>query len=109
MGEEREGKTCRMEVFLFLRIIWRTIFLFGVRFTTLFFLRIGWCRSLRIGYHRENGGTLGMVPLIINLIYTLYHVGNYWVYPLLKGSNRGFKLLRGPHPKGTTIFPVRVG
>ena len=23
-------------------------------------------------YHRENGGTLGMVPLIINPIYTLY-------------------------------------
>ena len=22
--------------------------------------------------HRENGGTLGMVPLIINPIYTLY-------------------------------------
>ena len=48
MGEEREGKTCGMEVFLVLRNIWRTIFLFGVRFTTLFFLRIGWCRSLRI-------------------------------------------------------------
>ena len=23
-------------------------------------------------YHMENGGTLGMVPLIINPIYTLY-------------------------------------
>ena len=39
-------------------------------------------------YHRENGGgPLGMVPLIINPIYTYtpYIVGIYWVYPFLKG------------------------
>ena len=29
--------------------------------------------------HRKNGGILGMVPLVINPIYTLYHVGIYWV------------------------------
>ena len=29
-------------------------------------------------YHGENGGTLGMVPLIINPIYTPYIVGIYW-------------------------------
>ena len=45
--------------------------------------------SMTIPYHRENGGTLGMVPLIINPIYTRYIVGIYWVYPLLKGSLRG--------------------
>ena len=44
--------------------------------------------------HRENGGTLGMVPLIINPKYNLYIVGIYWgPYPLLKGSNRGLKQL----------------
>ena len=36
--------------------------------------------------HGENGGTLAMVPLIINPIYTLY---SGWVYPLLKGSLEG--------------------
>ena len=35
--------------------------------------------------HTENGGALGMVPLIIKPIYSLYHVGPN---PLLKGSNR---------------------
>ena len=37
--------------------------------------------------HRENGDTLGMVPLIINPIYTLYseHLLGISVYPLLKG------------------------
>ena len=35
--------------------------------------------------HRENGGTLGMVPLIINPVYYIYRVGIYWVYPLSKG------------------------
>ena len=48
-------------------------------------------------------------PLIINPIYTLYHVGIYWgPYPLLKGSNRGVKQL-GYHPKGTSIFPMIGG
>ena len=34
--------------------------------------------------HRENGGTLGMVPLIINPVYTLYSeylLGNIPFYP----------------------------
>ena len=40
--------------------------------------------------HRKKAGTLGMVPLIINPIYTLYNiVGIYWIYHLSKGSNRG--------------------
>ena len=50
-------------------------------------------------YHRENGGSLGMVPSIINLIYTLFYIlGIYWVYNFfLKGSNRGaFKQLGYP-------------
>ena len=34
--------------------------------------------------HRENGGTLGMVPLIINPIY------------------------KGTIPRGTTIFPIKI-
>ena len=50
--------------------------------------------------HRKNAGTLGMVPLIINPIYTLH-------IPLLKGSNRGVKQLGAHHPKGfPTIFPM---
>ena len=48
--------------------------------------------------HRENGGTLGMVPSIINPIYTIYKVGIYWVYPLLKGSLKRLKQL-GYHPR----------
>ena len=32
--------------------------------------------------HRENGGALGMVPFIINPIYTLYIVGIYCISPL---------------------------
>ena len=32
-------------------------------------------------FHRENGGTLGMVPLIINPIYTLYS-GYLWRVPI---------------------------
>ena len=53
--------------------------------------------------HRENGGTLGMVPLIINPLNTLYMVGIHWVYPLLKGSLAAKKQL-GYQLKGTTIF-----
>ena len=44
-----------------------------------------WRDKKRDSYHRENGGTLGMVPL--------------------KGSNRGVEQL-GYHAKGTTIFPM---
>ena len=56
----------------------------------------------------ENAGTLGMVPLRINPIYTLYSgylLGIYTVYPLLKGSNRGVKQL-GYHPKGPPAFSL---
>ena len=45
-------------------------------------------------------------PLIINHIYTLYHLGIYWVCVLLKGSNKGVKQLGALHPKGTSIFPM---
>ena len=40
---------------------------------------------------RENGGKTCWDggPLIINPIYTLYHVCIYWVYTLFKGSLRG--------------------
>ena len=44
-----------------------------------------------------------MVPLIINPIYTLYHVGIYRVpisNPLLNGSNRGLKQLGDPPSQG---------
>ena len=44
-------------------------------------------------------------PPIINPISTLYFVGIYWVYTLLKGSNRRVKQV-GYHPKGTSIFPM---
>ncbi len=43
--------------------------------------------------HRETGGTLGMVPLIINPIYTLYS-GYLFGISLLKGSNRGVQTAR---------------
>ena len=42
-------------------------------------------------YHRENGGTLGMVPLIINPIYTIYSGYLLGIFPfkgLLGGLNR---------------------
>ena len=50
--------------------------------------------------HRENGGkTLGG-PLMINPIYTLYHVGIYWgPYPLYSAP-WGFKQQGALHPKG---------
>ena len=38
--------------------------------------------------HRENGGTLGMVPLIINPIYTLYSGYLLGISPL-KGLQQG--------------------
>ena len=47
--------------------------------------------------HRENGGTLGMVPVISNPIYTLYHVG------IILGPN---PLLKGF--LGITIFPMNL-
>ena len=51
-----------------------------------------------------------MVPLIINPIYTSYHVGIYWVpisNPLLNGSNRGVKQLGGPPSQGAPSIPAK--
>ena len=42
---------------------------------------------------------LGWYSYIINPRYTPYIVGIYWVYPLLKGSNRGVKQLGPPIPR----------
>ena len=64
----------------------------------------------------ENGGKTPWDggPLIINpmYMYTLYQVGIYWVYPLLKGSNSRVKQL-GPlqdHPKiPAPHFPLWIG
>ena len=55
--------------------------------------------------HRENGGTLGMVPLITNPIYTIYSGylwGIYGISPFKELLARVKQL--GYHPKGTTIF-----
>ena len=43
-----------------------------------------WC-----SIHRETGGIVGMVPLIINPIYTLYSGHLLCTYPILKGSGPG--------------------
>ena len=54
-------------------------------------------------YHRKNAGTLGMVPLTINPIYTLYSaylLGRY--IPLLTGSNRRVKQLGYQHQLNPT-------
>ena len=48
-------------------------------------------------FHRENGGTLGMVPWIINPIYTLYS-GYLLGIPPSKGLLGGLKQL-GYHPR----------
>ena len=69
-----------------------------------------WIHLFNIKNHRENGGTLGMVPLIINPIYTLYSE-YFFMYllgiPPLKGSNRGVEQL-GYHAKGfPSIFPMK--
>jgi len=44
-----------------------------------------------LGKTLQNGG-----PLIVNPIYTPYIVGIYWLYPLLKGSNKVGSTARGP-------------
>ncbi len=60
--------------------------------------------------HRENGGALGMVPLIVNPIYTLYSGYLLDPNPLLKGSNRGVKQrAEALHPKSVpSIFPMNL-
>ena len=45
--------------------------------------------KLEFNHQRENGGTLGMVPLIINPIYTLYSGHLLGLRALLKGSLGG--------------------
>ena len=57
-------------------------------------------------YHRENGGTLGMVPLIINPIHTLYTVILYTGYLLGISPFKG--LLGGLNSKGTRNFPLML-
>ena len=57
--------------------------------------------------HRENGGTLGMVPLIINPMYTLY--SGYLLGPIspFKGLQQGGSTARGPPSQGApSIFPM---
>ena len=56
-----EGETNTLELGVFLKL--SSFFKHGTQHNTVVILLI---------YHRENGGTLGMVPLIINPIYTLY-------------------------------------
>ena len=46
-----------------------------------------WCWG---SVHRENGGALGMVPLIINLIYTLHSGCLLGIFPF-KGLLGGLK------------------
>ena len=65
----------------------------------LFYRRAFWI--LIIG---KNGGTLGMVPLVINPMYTLYSRYLLGIFPF-KGLLGGFKQ-QGYHPKGTSIFPM---
>ena len=63
-----------------------------------------------INIHRENGGTLGMVPLITNPIYTIYSgylLGIYGISPFKELLARVKQL--GYHPKGTTIFHMKHG
>ena len=77
------------------------------------------CMGLHYIYLRNFRHTLGICPrpsitcswrisFHISILgfqgYTLYIVGIYWGFLLLKASNRGVKQL-GYHPKGTTIFP----
>ena len=48
---------------------------------------------------------LGCFPIFLETpIYTLYHVGIYWIDPLSKGSNSGVKQLGALHPKGPPAF-----
>ena len=57
--------------------------------------------------HRENGDTLGMVPLIVDPIYTLYSWYLLGVFPF-KGLQQGVEQLGALHPKGfPTILPMR--
>ena len=57
-----------------------------------------------LGWYPWGGG-----PLKASAPYKPYIMGIYWVYPLLKGSNRGVKQTGALHPKGTSIFPMILG
>ena len=63
--------------------------------------------------HTENAGTLRMVPLGINPIYTLYSgylLGISDYIPFERAPTRGVKQLGSHHPKGfPTIFPMFYG
>ena len=79
--------------------------IFGILGTTLVSKTPSHFKPTKTKGHRENGGTLGMVPLIINPIYSLY-IGFLSGISPLKGVLGGLKQL-GYHPKGTTIFPMK--
>ena len=62
------------------------------------------CGDVLLIIHRGNGGTLGMVPLIINPIYTM---GIYWAYiPFQKGSFGGSTA--GVTSQGHHHFPLFI-
>lgn len=55
-------------------------------------------------FHRENGSTPGMVPLIVNPIYTLYN--GYLLRLGISPVSAPWKVKQlGYHRKGTSIFP----
>ena len=60
-------------------------------------------------FHWENGGTFGMLLLIINPIYAFiygYRYWFYWVYPPFKGSNRRVKQFGAPLFQWTPPFSL---
>ena len=72
----------------------------------MFQMQVVWVHLQSYGkcwYPSWDGG-----PFIINPIYTLYHVGIYWVYiSPFKGLQQGVKQLWGPPSQGApTIFPM---
>ena len=60
-------------------------------------LHVVWGNSVFI---RESGGTVGMVPLMINPIYTL--CSRYFIELRRRVKQLGYRY----HPKGTTIFTL---
>ena len=61
-SKSRKSKICNQTwKFIFSRVSLKMMLANSISFRCSFFFN-----------HRENGGTLGMVPLIINPVYTLY-------------------------------------
>ncbi len=66
-------------------------------------------------YHRENRGTLGMVPLIFSTPYTPYIVGIYWVFSLWTyasqdpNNSRQQTPLRSPSPTPPVLMTWTSG